>query len=68
MIYVTRLGGGPLAVNADLIETVEETPDTVLTLSSGRRIIVQEAVAEVIDRVIEYKGRIAVITRVMDNH
>lgn len=43
MIDVTRLNGKELTVNADLIELVEETPDTVLTLTTGRKIIVKES-------------------------
>ncbi|HHY37410.1 MAG TPA: flagellar FlbD family protein [Clostridia bacterium] len=68
MIYVTRLGGEPLVVNADLLETVEETPDTVLTLSSGRRIIVQETAVEVINRVVEFKARVVAFAQAMSAH
>lgn len=56
MIRVTRLGGAqPLAVNAELIETVEATPDTMLTLTTGHRLVVQESLDEVIRLVIEYR-------------
>lgn len=68
MIYVTRLGGEPLVVNADLLETVEETPDTVLTLSGGRRIIVQETAAEVIGKVIEFKAKVMAVAQAMAAH
>ncbi|MBP2650219.1 MAG: Flagellar protein [Firmicutes bacterium] len=42
-------------VNADLIETIEETPDTVITLTSGKKLIVSESMDEVVRRVMEYR-------------
>lgn len=47
MIELTRLNGSPILVNVDLIEVVEETPDTVITLTSGKKIIVKEHRQEV---------------------
>lgn len=55
MIEVTKLNGGKIDINSDLIETVEETPDTVLTFSSGKKIIVKESRQEVRNLVILYK-------------
>lgn len=49
MISVTRLNGTEIVVNTDLIETVEATPDTVLTLVDGKRYLVSESPAEVVD-------------------
>ena len=43
MIEVTKINGVKVLVNPDLIELVEETPDTVLTLTTGRKIIVKES-------------------------
>ena len=54
MIKVTRLGGKELVVNADLIRFVEATPDTILSLTTGEKLVVQESVDEIIRRVIEY--------------
>lgn len=42
-------------VNADLIETIEATPDTVITLTTGKKIVVSDSVEVIIKRVIEYK-------------
>ncbi|MBP2653112.1 MAG: Flagellar protein [Firmicutes bacterium] len=42
-------------INADLIETIEETPDTVITLTSGKKLIVNESMDEVVRRVMEYR-------------
>lgn len=54
MISTTRLNGKPLVINADLIRTVEENPDTTITLVNGDRIIVKEPMKDVVARVIEY--------------
>ena len=55
MIEVTRLNGTQILVNADLIELVEETPDTVITFTTGRKIIVKESRQEVKNLVKSYK-------------
>lgn len=47
MIEVTRLNGTKMLVNTSLIETVEETPDTMITLTSGKKLIVKESRQEV---------------------
>ena len=47
MIDVTRMNGKQFTLNSDLIETIEETPDTVLTLTTGKKIIVKESRQEV---------------------
>ena len=43
MINVTKMNGMNITINSDLIETVEDTPDTVITLTTGRKIIVKES-------------------------
>lgn len=60
MIKVTRLGGKAtlLVINADLIEFVESTPDTVITLTTGDKMVVRESVDEVVARVVAYKRAI----------
>lgn len=55
MIEVTKLNGKKLIVNAELIETVEETPDTVISFTTGKKIIVKESRQEVKNLVISYK-------------
>jgi flagellar protein FlbD len=59
VIYVTRLDGSQLVVNPDLIETVEHTADTVITLKDGKRLVVATPVQEVVDRVIGFRQAIA---------
>lgn len=58
MIKVTRLNGKEFIVNSDLIEFVESTPDTVITLTTGTKIVVKETVNEIIDKVIQFKSDI----------
>ncbi len=43
MIDVTKINGRKITINSDLIEIVEETPDTVITLTTGKKIIVKES-------------------------
>ncbi len=54
MITTTRLNGKPLVVNAELIRTIEENPDTTITLINGDRIIVRESMQDIVSRTIEY--------------
>ena len=56
MIDVTKMNGGSITVNADLIETVEETPDTIITLTNGKKIIVKESRQEVKNLVKSYRS------------
>jgi flagellar protein FlbD len=55
MIKLTRLNHVPLIVNADLIEHVEVTPDTVVALTTGQKFMVLESAEEVVDKVIQYR-------------
>ena len=54
MIRVTRLNGKEFVVNADLIKFVEATPDTLVTLTCGDKIVVREGVDEVVKKAVEY--------------
>jgi flagellar protein FlbD len=54
MIPLTRLNSHPFVVNAELIKFIESTPDTMITLTTGERLIVRETETEVIRKVIEY--------------
>jgi len=58
MIRLTRLKGEEIIVNVDLIKLIETIPDTILTLSTGDKLHVQESAEEVIDRVIAFKREI----------
>ena len=58
MIEVTKINGVKVLVNPDLIELVEETPDTVLTLTTGKKIIVKESRQQIKSLVKSYKREI----------
>jgi flagellar protein FlbD len=58
VIYVTRLDGSELVVNADLIETVEHTADTVISLLDGKKLVVTTPVPDIIARVIDFRRQI----------
>jgi flagellar protein FlbD len=66
MIELTRLNGNMMVVNSDLIKTAEASPDTMLTLINGEKLIVREEIGEVIERVLVYRARLlAVVGRRM---
>ncbi len=54
MIRATRLNGKAFVVNAELIKFVEETPDTVVTLRDGDKILVRESAEAIVDRVVDF--------------
>jgi len=58
MIEVTRLNGNPMVLNSDLIKVAEASPDTMLTLINGEKLIVRETRDEVTRRVIAYRARL----------
>ena len=61
MIIVTRLHGASVAVNCDLIERVEATPDTVVTLVDGSRYVVRESVSEIVDKVRAFRASVVLL-------
>ena len=58
MISVTRLNGAELVVNDDLIEFIERTPETVLTMTDGKKMTVKESVEDVCQRIVNYRRSI----------
>ena len=65
MIELTRLNGKTMVVNSDLIKTAEASPDTMLTLINGEKLIVREEIEEVVERILAYRARLlaAVVRR-----
>jgi flagellar protein FlbD len=57
MITLTKIDGNKITVNADEIETVESSHDTIISLKSGRKIVVQENYTQIITLVIEYRRK-----------
>ena len=58
MVKVTRLNHTQIVLNSDLIEHIEGTPDTVISLSNGHRLMVLESAADIVNRVVEFRRRI----------
>ncbi|GLX68488.1 flagellar FlbD family protein [Paenibacillus glycanilyticus] len=61
MITVTRLNGSELMINALLIELIEETPDTIVTLTTGKKVIVKESASELKQLIQSYIRSIGVL-------
>jgi flagellar protein FlbD len=59
MIAVTRLDGSAILLNEDLIETIEQTPDTVLSLVNGHKLMVRDNPAQLVQRVIDFRRVVA---------
>jgi flagellar protein FlbD len=60
VILVHRLRGEPIFINEDLIESIESTPDTVVTLVDGRKIVLADSPHEVVDRARRYRASVLV--------
>lgn len=58
MIKVTRLNKKEFYINSDLIEFIEETPDTVISMTTGRKLVVEESAEYIINQVIEFRRKI----------
>jgi flagellar protein FlbD len=58
MIRLTRLNHVPMVLNSDLIEHIDVTPDTVITLTTGQILRVRETAEEVVERIVEFRRRI----------
>lgn len=58
MVLLTRLNGKPVVVNADQIRSIEEHPDTTITMLNGDHIIVREPMEQVVDLAIDYGRRV----------
>jgi flagellar protein FlbD len=55
MIILTKINHAQIAVNADLIQYMEETPDTVLTMTNNNKVVVKESMAEIIEKIVSYR-------------
>jgi flagellar protein FlbD len=59
MILLTKINGQQIVLNCDLIECIEETPDTVITLTNNDKVIVRDRMVEIIDMVVRYRRMLA---------
>jgi flagellar protein FlbD len=55
MIFVSRLDGKRLVINGELIELIEQTPETLITTTTGKKVVVKESVEEIVEKVKQYK-------------
>ena len=58
MVRVTRFNGSNFYINPDLIEFIEETPDTVITLTTGIKVVVTDKAANILEDIIEYRHKV----------
>ena len=58
MILLTKINNAQVTVNCDMIQFMEETPDTVITLGNGDKIVVKDRMNEIIEKIVEYRSRI----------
>jgi len=58
MIRVTRINHSPLILNSDLIEHMETTPDTVISLTNGQKYVVLEPADDVVEKIVEFRRRL----------
>lgn len=59
MITVTRLNGAELVVNDDLIEFIERTPETVLTMTEGKKVTIKESAEVVLEKIVRFRQSVA---------
>lgn len=59
MVRLTQINGEEIVINAELIETIEQAHDTILTLTTARKIRVKEGLDEIIEKIVEYRRRIS---------
>lgn len=67
MIMLTRLNGPSFALNPDLIERAEATPDTVITLCDGHKVLVTESVEQLIELVREYRASVLALVERLES-
>jgi flagellar protein FlbD len=66
MIEVTRLNGNTMVINSDLIKIAEQSPDTMLTLVHGEKLIVRESCEEIVEKVLVYRARLLAAVAAMN--
>ena len=69
MITLTRLSGSVFVLNSDLIERIDCTPDSVVTLVDGKKYVVSESLEEIVDAVRAYRGEVVAFgSQLVDDH
>jgi len=67
VIKVTRLDNREVVVNADLVEFVESTPETIISTTTGKKVVIRESVDEVIKRVVDFRRRVLPLVKTAGN-
>lgn len=67
MIKLTRLDNREVVVNADLVEFIEATPETIVSMTTGKKVVVRESVDEVIRRFVEFRHRVLPVVKTAAN-
>lgn len=68
MVLVHRIKGEPLFLNADLIESIEALPDTVVTLADGRRLVLSDDPEELVERIVQFRASVLVAAESLRSH
>lgn len=55
MIVLTKINKAPITVNADLIQYIEETPDTIITMTNNDKVVVQDSMVDIVQKVVHYR-------------
>ena len=58
MVKITKFNGKEIMINSDLIEFIETTPDTIITLTTGKKVIVKDKVEDIIEEIVKFKKKI----------
>jgi flagellar protein FlbD len=64
MILLTKINNAPIAVNCDLIQYIEETPDTIITMTTSDKVVVRQSMVEIIDKIVQYRRRVRGLVKV----
>lgn len=67
MVKVTKLNGNDIIVNSDLIEFIESTPDTIITLTTGKKLIIKDTIEDVIAKIINFKKKVFDLPEIIKN-
>ena len=59
MILLTKINNAQITVNSDLIQFIEETPDTIITMTNNDKVVVQESMTDIIQKVVHYRRLIS---------
>ena len=59
MILLTKINDAQITVNSDLIQYIEETPDTIITMTNSEKVVVREGMKEIIEKVVRYRRAIS---------